>query len=344
MLTQTTGRTDIAKEGPSSKSIVVCIINWNSPMDTIECLEALRRNEAVNVHVLLLDNGSGDDSVSEISEWLRNNYPDDARARIAESAYEEGRVVFSSEEIVFLASKKNLGFASGNNSLIRFGLEFFSAQYFFLLNNDAILDTNCLPNVVKAAEETGAQIVGALVMDREKGEVLFSGADPRRELFASVKPLKESQLGDIWTTGRAEGSAMLISREFIAEVIRKTGYVLDPDYFLYCEDSSLCLRAASLGRAIVMTKSARIYHRLAGSSGGKNNRLQYYYRTRNKVRLAGQWLDTPGKILFHLYYPASRLVRVFQYFISGQPEVASAILRGMFDGYMGVTGKWRLHD
>src|SRR5438552_1228619 len=70
---------------------LVCIIvlNWNGWQDTLECLESLRRLDYPNFRVLVVDNGSTDDSVERFKKFS-----------LQDELIETGR---------------NLGYAGGNN-------------------------------------------------------------------------------------------------------------------------------------------------------------------------------------------------------------------------------------
>jgi len=47
----------------------IIILNWNGWKDTIECLESVFRNTYPNYQVIVIDNGSTDDSMEKIKAW-----------------------------------------------------------------------------------------------------------------------------------------------------------------------------------------------------------------------------------------------------------------------------------
>jgi len=49
--------------------IAIIILNWNGWKDTIECLESVFRNTYPNYQVIVVDNGSSDDSMENIKAW-----------------------------------------------------------------------------------------------------------------------------------------------------------------------------------------------------------------------------------------------------------------------------------
>ena len=78
-------------------AVGVVLLNWNGWRDTVECLASLERLRYRNFCVVVVDNGSTDDSVSQI----RNLFP----------------------AVTVLEMGKNLGFAGGCNVGIRHVLE-----------------------------------------------------------------------------------------------------------------------------------------------------------------------------------------------------------------------------
>src|ERR1700709_1176957 len=89
---------------------VSCIIvNWNSWQDTVECLTSLRACTYPQLDIIVVDNGSTNDSVV--------------------------RIKASCPDILLFESKENLGFSGGNNIGIRYALAM-GAEYIWLLNSD----------------------------------------------------------------------------------------------------------------------------------------------------------------------------------------------------------------
>jgi len=61
-----------AEEIRNWPKVATIILNWNGWPDTIECLESVERLTYPNYEVVLVDNGSVDDSVARIREWVMN--------------------------------------------------------------------------------------------------------------------------------------------------------------------------------------------------------------------------------------------------------------------------------
>jgi GT2 family glycosyltransferase len=79
-------------------------------------------------------------------------------------------------------------------------------------------------------------------------------------------------------TDRAAGALMAVSRRAVAQV-----GLLDEDLFAYVEDVDWSLRIREAGFDVLFTPTARAWHRVAGSTGGKASTHNLYYGTRNTI-------------------------------------------------------------
>src|SRR3989344_2256511 len=103
--------------------VSIIIVNWNARENLQECLSALFKISYKNYEVILVDNGSKDDSV----KFVKSNYPD----------------------IKIVESGKNLGFAGGNN----LGFKQARGKYVLFLNNDTIVTKDFLEKLVDFMEK-----------------------------------------------------------------------------------------------------------------------------------------------------------------------------------------------
>lgn len=303
--------------------IAIIILNWNGLQDTVLCLESLKKNNYPNYEVIIVDNGSeGNDA--DILKEKYGNY------------------------IKVIKSKENLGFPEGNNIAIEYAfLEKYPPDFVFLLNNDAVMEPNCLKTCVDVAKLSKAGIVGTIVKIAS-GEIVFWGTSnqPLKRLldeffgFNALMSYKfPSPAPFFWEVGRIQGCAMLISVPLLKE-IKKDGYYLNSNFFIYCEEPDLCFRARKLGYKVVIARDAIVCH-YYGKSMGPISPAALYYLTRNKISLARMILPWYFKILFNFWYTPSRLLRSANFLIKGKTKESVAIFYGLIDGYRGVKGKWK---
>ena len=54
-------------------SIAAVILNWNGAADTVACLESIGHQRSRDVQILVIDNGSEDDSRDRIRGWASDH-------------------------------------------------------------------------------------------------------------------------------------------------------------------------------------------------------------------------------------------------------------------------------
>lgn len=247
------------------EKIAIVILNWNGKENTIECLKSIEDIQ----DVIVVDNNSNDNSVAAI----KKDFP----------------------KVKIIQNKQNLGFAKGNNIGIKKALDD-KAGFIMLLNNDTILEKNCLKNLLEAVKnnpqfsifapkiyfEKNYEFHKNRYKENEKGRVIWyaGGIIDWDNLYGHHRGVDEVDNGQFdkeEETEFATGAAMLIKKE----VFEKIGF-LDEKYFLYYEDTDFCVRAKKSGSKILFTPNAVLWHKNAGSSSS-GSELQDYYITRNRL-------------------------------------------------------------
>ena len=129
----------------------IIIINWNSVKDTVSCLENVFSMEYPNFQVIVVDNGSIDNSVSVLQDF--NN------------------------DIQLIKNGKNLGTSGGHNAGITRALQQ-SADYVWLLNNDTKVCVDSLSKLVDAMDrDPRLGLVSPVIYDlTAEARLQFSGA------------------------------------------------------------------------------------------------------------------------------------------------------------------------
>lgn len=178
-------------------------------------------------HVIVVDNGSRDDS-----------------AALARALLPQARV---------LEPHANLGFGRANN----LALEQVKTDYALLLNPDCVLQPGALEALLAAARRyPEAAIWGPKIYDAP-GRL---GLCYRPPYYAPQPEGLIDPEGDLCTEFLT-GAAMLLN----LAVMRRVGF-FDPWFFLYFEDDDLCLRARRAGHPLVLVNDAHVLHRVRQSS------------------------------------------------------------------------------
>lgn len=259
---------------------VTCIVlNWNGWRDTIECLEALKQSTYASLTVIVVDNGSTNDSVT--------------------------RIKAAHPEIRLLESGKNLGFAGGNNVGIRHAIAH-GAEYVWLLNNDTRPAPDALTALVaKALTDDRIGAVGSVCYFADSPSKVEAWGGARVNLWIGYGRNSTEPRQDDWFHS-LNGTSILVS----AAAIKDAG-LLDEGFFLYWEDTEFCLRLRNRGWRIAAASDSRITHKVHGSTAGNTLNLDRY-QTASGLRLLRLHSPAPrlASILFLMIRFARRLARL----------------------------------
>jgi GT2 family glycosyltransferase len=218
----------------SAADVVIVVLNWRRPDETITCLESLAAADLSGARTLVVDNGSNDGSVARI----RARFPDQWIVELPE----------------------NRGYAGGNNAGIRAALDA-GAGAVLLLNNDAQVAPDFLMPLLWALNSHRAVAgVSSAILRADHPQVLdvawldlYWGHGIIRRRGVNAMP------GEGYHYRRevdaAVGCCLLLSREAL-QVIGP----LDERYFAYHEEVDWCLRARRAGFVLLYEPMARVFH------------------------------------------------------------------------------------
>ena len=220
----------------AAADVTVVVLNWQRPDDTIACLESLHAAALGGARVLVVDNGSRDDSVARI----RGRFPDQA----------------------ILALPENRGYAGGNNAGIAAALAG-GARAVLLLNNDAVVAPDFLDPLVwvlNSHPRIAAVSSATLRPDRETLELAWLRVHFGHGLVRRVgmHALPSEGYDNPREVPVVVGCSVLMA----ADALRAVG-PLDEDYFAYHEDVDWCFRVRAAGWEVHYQPLSRVYH--AGS-------------------------------------------------------------------------------
>ena len=244
-----------------SASVAVVVLSWNDRELTVRCLDSLASVTYPDARVILVDNGSNDDTVEVVAR--------------------------TSPEVELVRLPTNRGFAGGMNAGIEAALRA-DAEHVFLLNNDATVEPGVLQPLVGAVSRS----VGAAcsqILQEGSGTIWYAGAryDPRRGHQGRHTGYGQPPLAETiapYPTDRGCGGAMLIPRAALEQV-----GLLDEALFAYAEDVDWSLRAQALGLEILVVPASIVHHRVSAASGGASSPATLYYALRNGLVVAERY-------------------------------------------------------
>lgn len=296
--------------------IYIIVLNWNGKKDTLACLESLRRLDYPNYEVVVVDNGSSDDSVQAIQK----TFP----------------------EVTLLIIGQNLGFAGGNNVGMRYALEQ-GADYLFLLNNDTIVDPQILSSFMEASTRIGQEaILGAKIYYyAEPDRIWYAGARWNSAIsgfdhIGQGSIDDEGKFNSLSETDYVCGCALFIS----ARLLNRIG-LLDEEFFLTFEETDLCYRAKKAGYMSYFVPEAKVWHKISVSFGGEGSALFHYFLLRNKLLWANKNLSLSDRLVIHkrVLYELLRYILPPRFKFDGSREDSTT--KTLFDLFREYRKKYR---
>jgi len=270
-----------------TQKVFIVVLNWNGFGDTLECLKSLDKLQITNykLQIVVVDNNSSDGSV----EKLR-------------------KLNFSQFELEILENNENLGFAEGNNVGMDWAIEH-GADWVMILNNDTIVDRDLVVSLMKVAKKEkkvgilspkiyfskGFEFHKKRYQKSELGGVIWyaGGEMDWNNVYGrnrGVDEVDNGQYDEVSEIDFATGACMMISTKAL-----KVVGGLDRRYFMYLEDVDLSLRMKKKGWQVLFVPDARLWHKVAQSSGIGSD-LNDYYLTRNRIGFALKYAPLRAKV------------------------------------------------
>lgn len=263
-------------------NVTVIILNWNSWHDTIECLESVFKIEFPNFNIILIDNNSQDDSVPRIISWLAGKFKEEIKTDFPHlvKPYADKPIQYKifniandsvitknlnsdneSTKLYFFTCNQNLGFAKASNVAIKFCQDYLLSKYYYLLNNDTVVEPDVLSRLVDVME--GSPDIGAAqstIYHYKKPEVI-ANAGARIFFWGQTKYYKKIDVDEVKTVDFVNGCALFVNSKVISDL-----GALSEKYFFGEEDFEFSMRLKKRGMKKVCVGASKVYHKIGVSS------------------------------------------------------------------------------
>lgn len=289
----------------NSRSLVsIVIVNWNGKRWLQRCLPSLSKVTYKAIEWVIVDNASTDGS----QEWIQKHYP----------------------TAILIKNKKNVGFSQGNN----IGFKKTKGKYILFLNNDTTVETSFIEELLKPFERDptigGVQSKIILMDDHTRVDSIGAFLTPTGFLFHNHLGKKDNKyLNKEIELYTAKGASMMFRREVLKKVSMH-GWVFDPVYFAYFEETDLCHRVWLAGYRIVYAYKAVIYHKLAASSSQLISSWVQFNSYKNRIN---SYLKNLGIFSLFFILPIHLFlchILVIVFFIKGNTSWAIAIFKAVW--------------
>jgi GT2 family glycosyltransferase len=241
----------------------VVLVNHRGWRDTIECVGSLRKLDYAPLEIIVVENGSPDDS------WER---------------------LRALEGVRLLRLDRNLGFAGGCNVGMRAARDG-GSEFVWLLNNDTLVESHAASALVDLARRRpDAHFFGCLIcFASDPRSLWFGGGDfdwttgtPGHVGF--MQPVTAFSSPQPSATRWISGCSLLLRTSSLDSL----GF-MDEDLFLYAEDLDWQLRAGRDHPVAWIVGDCLVHHKVGRSTGSTNGRMGRLFMSRNSLKLARRY-------------------------------------------------------
>ena len=287
----------------TSPLVSVIIPSYNGMAHLPVCLASLRAQTYAPFEVILVDNGSTDESVA----FVRREYLDVQIVALAQNSVFVGAV--------------NAGIRAARGEIV------------VLLNNDTEAEPTWLSELVSALlSEPRVGMAASKMRLFDHRDTLHSAGDGFTRdglpLNRGVWQKDDGQFDDDRFVFAPCGGAAAYRKAMLDAI-----GLFDEDLIAYCEDIDLAWRAQLSGWTCVYAPRAVVYHKLSATGGGK---LSSYFVGRNVIWVVAK--NFPSR-LFRAYWRrivTAQLGIARDALRAWRGEAARARLRGQLAGVLGL--------
>ena len=224
------------------ENLVIILVNYNGFADTRSCLKSIVKVKGGLPFVILVDNAS-----SEKAD-LKN----------LKSLYRKLKLICNTE---------NVGFGRANNIGIRWAQENIDFDYLLLLNNDTLVEPTTFHYLMEAFRKDNkiGIVTGKTMYETNRDIVWYGGGNISykrgRPIIADYnqRPTEKGANRGKYVNF-VSGCVMMFTKKSISQL---KGF--DDDFFMYCEDLELSMRAQNMGYKMYYEPRSVIFHKVQAS-------------------------------------------------------------------------------
>ena len=273
--------------------VYIIILNWNGKDLAIDCLKSLANVIYDKYKILIVDNGSDDNSVN----MIKNQYPN----------------------VEILQLEKNIGYSAGNNA----GFDHIknnNPDYVIFLNNDTTVNQNFIKPLVKPLMNKSDiyQTVPKIFYADNPNTIWYAGGKINLWfglVFHKGIRKEDSTLFDQSVdTDYATGCCFCMRYD---DYNKLGGF--DTSFPMYGEDVDLSLRIRAIGKKVLFAPKSQIWHKVSASVGGELSIIKLKRKLHGLIKLFNKHTNILQKITIALSWIISipyQLIKLIYLFIT----------------------------
>lgn len=287
-----------------SNDIYAVIVNWNLADKTIFCVESLITSGLPPEQIIIVDNGSDDDSVTCFS-------------------FKFG------DKLTILSNPDNKGFAAGVNQGILEAMKK-NAKWIFLINNDAYVERDFFKKIKPHLCNKYDIVSPIIYYHHNPHKIWFVGDRLIPGTLFTIGLWKNKtdsgKLPEILEIDFANGAGMLIKRN-----VFETIGLFNEKLFMYGEEVDFCWRAKKNHFRIIGVTSAKMWHEISASAS-KKSLMKFYLKTRNQTIFYKRYTTGLKRISMLSIYFIYVLIKSAGHLLLSNFNVSKTYIKGFIDG------------
>ena len=245
------------------QKVAVVILNYMNYQETFTCVDSVLKQKNIKFQVIVVDNGSLNESYTA----LKQKYADNGLVHV-------------------IRTRKNYGFAKGNNIGIKYARDRFKTDFVLVINSDTEMIDEQYISVLISHYHRNVGIIGSeiLLRNRKKQKPYFEYVDFPYTLFYYVTFLNEVYGLSILK----KNVEKFMRKSHREQVLHGCAFLLTPAFFkeydglysktfLYAEEILLYILCRRACLQQVYTSDTRIFHKEDQSS-------KYLFQNRNSAK------------------------------------------------------------
>ncbi len=272
--------------------VVASVVTWNSEREVAACLRSLKRAlEGISSRLVVFDNASYDRTVAVVEQ--------------------------TGLAVTVIRSETNLGFGAAHNRVFKdWGLE---SDFFLIVNPDVVVDADCVRGLLLALELHPDWAMVAPQLLNQDGTLAFNA-------FTTQPTPERLVCQDVWNFSGIAGLARRCWKaghpRDLAEIQHATGALLfvrssqfcevggfDENFFLYYEETDLCLELKKRGAKIGFVGTSRATH--YGGASAEQRPDSRRLSLRSRLRFARKHYGTRGAVFVACSLPFTEGLRAW---------------------------------
>lgn len=269
--------------------ISVVIVSYNGENWLTRCINCLLKQTYKNIEIIIVDNGSDDNSVDLVNNIFKE------KVRLYESA-------------------NNLGFASGNS----YGISKASGEFILLFNQDAWVDKYFIERLFAEMIKKKLDVIAPQENDYE---------DKNRQVHTTTidilgHPVKKTGAipGKLFYLC---GVSLLFSKKLYNE-----SGGLDPDFFMYFEETDWFWRLQLLSKRFAYSEDIYIHHAGMNPSGKIIKYNIFLWRNQNCLQMLLKNYSFMSLLLIIPFYLLINIFEILVFILLGKFSISKSYVLG----------------